>query len=62
MLVRFTFATHKRIIVLGVQLMPLPLPQQPTAVTCTLNNGIHFVTTPEVRFGDEFEINQEFEL
>ncbi|KAF9529228.1 hypothetical protein CPB83DRAFT_812523 [Crepidotus variabilis] len=42
--------------------MNLPLPQQPTALSCTLNNGIHFVTTPEVDLNHECRINQEFEL
>ncbi|EIW54561.1 uncharacterized protein TRAVEDRAFT_173778 [Trametes versicolor FP-101664 SS1] len=42
--------------------LQVPLPSQPTAVTCTLNNGIHFVTTPEAAFGQECRIDQEFEL
>ncbi|KAJ7287283.1 hypothetical protein C8J57DRAFT_1283412 [Mycena rebaudengoi] len=48
--------------VLGVKGMHLPLPNQPTAVTCTLNNGIHFVTTPECELARECRIEQEFEL
>ncbi|KAJ7647621.1 hypothetical protein FB45DRAFT_975262 [Roridomyces roridus] len=48
--------------VLGVRGMHLPLPNRPTAVTCTLNNGIHFVTTPEVALGRDCRIEQEFEL
>ncbi|TFK44352.1 hypothetical protein BDQ12DRAFT_672830 [Crucibulum laeve] len=48
--------------VLGVKGMHLPLPQQPTAITCTLNNGIHFVTTPECQLGQDCRIEQEFEL
>ncbi|KAJ7690719.1 hypothetical protein B0H17DRAFT_1159959 [Mycena rosella] len=48
--------------VLGVKGMHLPLPTQPTAVTCTLNNGIHFVTTPECALGRDCRIEQEFEL
>ncbi|KIP05001.1 hypothetical protein PHLGIDRAFT_75008, partial [Phlebiopsis gigantea 11061_1 CR5-6] len=31
-------------------------------VTCTLNNGIHFVATPECLLGPETRIDQEFEL
>ncbi|KAJ7125048.1 hypothetical protein C8R44DRAFT_980288 [Mycena epipterygia] len=48
--------------VLGVKGMHLPLPTQPTAVTCTLNNGIHFVTTPECALARDCRIEQEFEL
>jgi hypothetical protein len=42
--------------------MHLPLPAEPTAVTCTLNNGIHFVTTPECALARDCRIEQEFEL
>ncbi|KAF7800104.1 hypothetical protein EIP86_011348 [Pleurotus ostreatoroseus] len=48
--------------VLGIKNLTVPIPQQPTASTCTLNNGIHFVTTPEYRLGRESRIDQEFEL
>ncbi|PPQ98778.1 hypothetical protein CVT24_003336 [Panaeolus cyanescens] len=48
--------------VVGIRGMNLPLPDQPTAVTCTLNNGIHFVTTPECQLSDNCRIEQEFEL
>ncbi|KAG6857713.1 hypothetical protein H0H87_004129 [Tephrocybe sp. NHM501043] len=48
--------------VLGVKGIHVPLPQQSTAITCTLNNGIHFVTTPECLLGKDFPIEQEFEL
>ncbi|KAJ6497737.1 hypothetical protein C8R45DRAFT_1211571 [Mycena sanguinolenta] len=48
--------------VLGVRGMHLPLPAQPTAITCTLNNGIHFVTTPECALARDCRIEQEFEL
>ncbi|KAJ7502909.1 hypothetical protein B0H11DRAFT_1986905 [Mycena galericulata] len=48
--------------VLGVKGMHLPLPPQTTAVTCTLNNGIHFVTTPECVLARDCRIDQEFEL
>ncbi|KAH7926937.1 hypothetical protein BV22DRAFT_1085889 [Leucogyrophana mollusca] len=48
--------------VLGVRGLNVPLPQQPTALTCTLNNGIHFVTTPECRLSRDSRIDQEFEL
>jgi hypothetical protein len=50
------------VIVLNIKGVHLPLPQQPTALTCTLNNGIHFVTTPECELGPECRIDQEFEL
>ncbi|KAH9060540.1 hypothetical protein EDB87DRAFT_1615074 [Lactarius vividus] len=42
--------------------LDLPFPQQNTLVTCTLNNGIHFVTTPECRLEKDCQIEQEFEL
>ncbi|KAJ6602137.1 hypothetical protein B0H10DRAFT_2167327 [Mycena sp. CBHHK59/15] len=48
--------------VIGVKGMHLPVPNQPTAVTCTLNNGIHFVTTPECALARDCRIEQEFEL
>ncbi|OAX41323.1 DUF1709-domain-containing protein [Rhizopogon vinicolor AM-OR11-026] len=48
--------------VLGVRGLKVPLPQQATALTCTLNNGIHFVTTPETRLSKDMRIDQEFEL
>ncbi|KAF5322477.1 hypothetical protein D9619_001548 [Psilocybe cf. subviscida] len=48
--------------VLGIRHMNLPLPPTPTVVTCTLNNGIHFVTTPECELSSNCRIEQEFEL
>ena len=48
--------------VLGVKGLKVPIPQQATALTCTLNNGIHFVTTPETRLSPDARIDQEFEL
>jgi hypothetical protein len=60
--------THKRLevsertIVMGVKGIHVPLPSQPTGMTCTLNNGIHFVTTPEFQLSDQCPIEQEFEL
>ncbi|KAK7473042.1 Bud site selection protein bud4 [Stygiomarasmius scandens] len=48
--------------VLGVKGLHVPIPQEPTAFSCTLNNGIHFVTTPDCRFGKDGRIEQEFEL
>ncbi|KAF8551975.1 hypothetical protein OG21DRAFT_1486564 [Imleria badia] len=47
---------------LGVKGLKVPIPQQATALTCTLNNGIHFVTTPETRLSPDARIDQEFEL
>ncbi|KAG2077802.1 hypothetical protein BDR04DRAFT_1138302 [Suillus decipiens] len=46
----------------GVRGLKVPIPQQTTALTCTLNNGIHFVTTPETRLSKDSRIDQEFEL
>jgi hypothetical protein len=54
--------TSINVIVVGIQGINVPLPQEETAVTCTLNNGIHFVTTPECSFGPDSRIDQEFEL
>ncbi|KIJ15469.1 hypothetical protein PAXINDRAFT_168965 [Paxillus involutus ATCC 200175] len=48
--------------VLGVKGLNVPIPQHATALACTLNNGIHFVTTPETRLTKDARINQEFEL
>lgn len=48
--------------ILGINNMHLPLPHQSTLLTCTLNNGIHFVTTPECQLGPKTRIGQEFEL
>ncbi|KAI8974021.1 hypothetical protein BD414DRAFT_498895 [Trametes punicea] len=48
--------------VLGLRGLQVPIPEQPTAITCTLNNGIHFVTTPDVSLGQSCRIDQEFEL
>ncbi|KAF7315210.1 PH domain-containing protein [Mycena indigotica] len=48
--------------VVGVRGIHLPLPTETTALTCTLNNGIHFVTTPEFPLGADCPIDQEFEL
>ncbi|KAI5985359.1 hypothetical protein EDD15DRAFT_2476512 [Pisolithus albus] len=48
--------------VLGIKGLNVPIPQQPTAVTCMLNNGIHFVTTPETRLSRDTHTDQEFEL
>lgn len=49
-------------LVLGVKGIHLPLPEQPTAMTCTLNNGIHYVTTPDCKLAQDCRIEQEFEL
>ncbi|QRW12446.1 Septin ring organizing protein mid2 [Ceratobasidium sp. AG-Ba] len=46
----------------GLQRLCVPIPQQPTFFTCTLNNGIHFVTTPECKLEQNAVIDQEFEL
>ncbi|KAG1778548.1 hypothetical protein EV702DRAFT_967716, partial [Suillus placidus] len=48
--------------VVGVRGLKVPIPQQATALTCTLNNGIHFVTTPETRLSKDSRVDQEFEL
>ncbi|KAI0301574.1 hypothetical protein B0F90DRAFT_1925455 [Multifurca ochricompacta] len=48
--------------VLHVKGLNLPFPLQKTVMTCTLNNGIHFVTTPECNLENACRIEQEFEL
>ncbi|KIK61198.1 hypothetical protein GYMLUDRAFT_225414 [Collybiopsis luxurians FD-317 M1] len=48
--------------VLGAKGLVVPMPEEQTAVSCTLNNGIHFVTTPDFRLGKDCRIEQEFEL
>lgn len=48
--------------VLGIRGVNVPLPSQPTYFTCTLNNGIHYVTTPDCRLTRDARIEQEFEL
>ncbi|KDR75165.1 hypothetical protein GALMADRAFT_69760 [Galerina marginata CBS 339.88] len=48
--------------VLGIRGLHLPMSQEATAFTCTLNNGIHFVTTPECELSSDCRIEQEFEL
>src|ERR1700733_5627239 len=45
-----SFANHNYT-VLGIKGIHLPLPSQPTVLTCTLNNGINFVSTPECQLG-----------
>ncbi|KAH9996663.1 hypothetical protein BJV74DRAFT_827402 [Russula compacta] len=48
--------------VLHAKGLNLPFPRRATAMTCTLNNGIHFVTTPEFNLAKDCHIEQEFEL
>ena len=52
----------QQLAVLKLTGLTVPIPPQPTIFSLTLNNGIHFVTTPECRFGREARIEQEFEL
>ncbi|KAF9228374.1 hypothetical protein BS17DRAFT_799695 [Gyrodon lividus] len=56
--------THGKVFVrvLCVKGLNVPIPQQATALSCTLNNGIHFVTTPETWLSKDARIDQEFEL
>ncbi|OCH87432.1 hypothetical protein OBBRIDRAFT_796201 [Obba rivulosa] len=48
--------------VIGLKNLNVPLPQQPTIISCTLNNGIHYVSTPPSRLSQSCSIEQEFEL
>ncbi len=50
------------LVVVGLRSLEVPIPEQVTKITCTLNNGIHFVTTPEAPLARECSIDQEFEL
>ncbi|KAH8115290.1 hypothetical protein DFH11DRAFT_1854440 [Phellopilus nigrolimitatus] len=45
-----------------IEKMSMPIPAHVTVFSCTLNNGIHFVTTPECRLTRNAKIEQEFEL
>ena len=57
-----SYLSLKLFTVLRVKGLKLPFPQQTTVVTCTLNNGIHVVTTPECKLEKNCPIEQEFEL
>ncbi len=59
---RVTMADVTRLVVVGLRGLEVPIPEQATKITCTLNNGIHFVTTPEAPLARECSIDQEFEL
>ncbi|EMD31058.1 hypothetical protein CERSUDRAFT_60599 [Gelatoporia subvermispora B] len=48
--------------VAGLKNINVPLPSQPTIISCTLNNGIHYVSTPPSRLAQSCPIDQEFEL
>ncbi|KZV67288.1 hypothetical protein PENSPDRAFT_635970 [Peniophora sp. CONT] len=48
--------------VVGVKGLEVPMPREPTAVACTLNNGVHYVTTPDCVLSPDCMIDQEFEL
>ena len=47
---------------MGIKSLDVPLPPEPTSMSCTLNNGIHYVTTPECELAADAKIEQEFEL
>lgn len=49
-------------VVVGIKGLTVPLPKEATMITCTLNNGIHYVTTPETILSEDCRIAQEFEL
>ncbi|KAI1782302.1 hypothetical protein LXA43DRAFT_1145599 [Ganoderma leucocontextum] len=48
--------------VVGLRGLDVPVPAEPTTISCTLNNGIHFVTTPDSLLSSDCPIDQEFEL
>ncbi|KAH8096761.1 hypothetical protein BXZ70DRAFT_1009443 [Cristinia sonorae] len=48
--------------VMSVKNLVVPIPDHPTKVSCTLNNGIHFVTTPDCLLQEGGSMEQEFEL
>ena len=49
-------------VVVGVKGLKVPMPREPTVISCTLNNGVHYVTTPECALSPDCMIDQEFEL
>ncbi|KLO11072.1 hypothetical protein SCHPADRAFT_855784 [Schizopora paradoxa] len=56
--------THGKVFVkvLRIEGMKVPLPLQATYFSVTLNNGIHFVTTPDGLLTRDAKVEQEFEL
>ncbi|TCD62275.1 Bud site selection protein bud4 [Steccherinum ochraceum] len=48
--------------ILGVRNLIVPFPREPTHISCTLNNGIHFVETPVSLLGPDCQLGSEFEL
>ena len=56
------FSDDSILVVVGVKGLEVPLPREPTAVSCTLNNGVHYVTTPECALSPDCVIDQEFAL
>jgi len=57
-----TLLTTVLLTVVGIRDLKVPVPPQATKFTCTLNNGIHFVTTPECPLATNCKVDQEFEL
>ncbi|WVQ93585.1 hypothetical protein IAU59_000660 [Kwoniella sp. CBS 9459] len=48
--------------VLGIESLQVPLPEQPTYFSITLDNGIDYIRTPYSVLADGAKVNQEFSL
>lgn len=48
--------------VLGVESLNIPLPEQETFFSVTLDNGIDYIRTPYIVLKDGARVNQEFSL
>ena len=48
--------------VLGIESLIVPLPDQPTYFSVTLDNGIDYIRTPHTELSDGAKVNQEFAL
>lgn len=49
-------------VVLGVESLNIPLPDQETFFSVTLDNGIDYIRTPYIVLKDGARVNQEFSL
>ncbi|RPD58858.1 hypothetical protein L226DRAFT_616600 [Lentinus tigrinus ALCF2SS1-7] len=55
---------HRKVFVkvVGLRGLEVPIPEEPTKISCTLRSGIHFITTPEVSLAHDCTVDQVFEL
>ena len=49
-------------VVLGIEGLTIPIPEQQTMFSVTLDNGIDYIRTPYIVFEDGAKVNQEFSL